>query len=80
MPGFSRGKSPDRGAVLTTDTHAALSGEKFTRGYTIETFVRLREPFEGDHAWMGVLSWERRNGDAGKTRCTSPSSTTGGAR
>ncbi|MFC8662130.1 LamG-like jellyroll fold domain-containing protein [Streptomyces sp. NPDC057199] len=69
---FGGGKSPDRGAVLTTAAQAALNGEKFTRGYTIETFIRLPEPFEGDHAWMGILSWEGRNGDAGKTTGWSP--------
>ncbi|WP_405927041.1 LamG-like jellyroll fold domain-containing protein [Streptomyces sp. NBC_00035] len=69
---FDGGKSPDRGAVLTTGAQAALNSEKFTRGYTIETFVRLPEPFEGDHNWMGILSWEGRNGDAGKTTGWSP--------
>ncbi|MFJ4833372.1 LamG-like jellyroll fold domain-containing protein [Streptomyces sp. NPDC088747] len=69
---FDGGQSPDRGAVLTTGPHAALNNEKFTRGYTIETFVRLPEPFDGDHSWMGILSWEGRNGDAGKTTGWSP--------
>ncbi|MER5474567.1 LamG-like jellyroll fold domain-containing protein [Streptomyces sp. NPDC002685] len=69
---FDGGKGPDRGAVLTTGPHAALNSAKFTRGYTIETFIRLPEPFEGDHAWMGILSWEGRNGDAGKTTGWSP--------
>ncbi|QQM38466.1 LamG-like jellyroll fold domain-containing protein [Streptomyces liliifuscus] len=69
---FDGGKSPDRGAVLTTAAQADLNGEKFTRGYTIETFIRLPDPFEGDHAWMGILSWEGRNGDAGKTTGWSP--------
>lgn len=69
---FDGGKSPDRGAVLRTAAQAPLNSEKFTRGYTIETFVRLPEPFEGDHSWMGILSWEGRNGDAGKTTGWSP--------
>jgi hypothetical protein len=69
---FDGGQAPDRGAVLTTAVGAALNSEKFPRGYTIETFVRLPEPFEGDHAWMGILSWEGRNGDAGKTTGWSP--------
>ncbi|WP_314408384.1 LamG-like jellyroll fold domain-containing protein [Streptomyces kroppenstedtii] len=69
---FDGGKSPDRGAILTTSARAALNSEKFLRGYTIETFVRLPEPFEGDHSWMGILSWEGRNGDAGKTTGWSP--------
>jgi len=69
---FDGGKSPDRGAVLTTGAQATLNSETFTRGYTIETFIRLPEPFEGDHSWMGILSWEGRNGDAGKTTGWSP--------
>lgn len=69
---FDGGKSPDHAAILTTAAGAALNSEKFTSGYTIETFIRLPEPFEGDHAWMGILSWEGRNGDAGKTTGWSP--------
>jgi hypothetical protein len=44
----------------------------FRNGYTIEAFVKLPEPFEGDRAWMGILSWEGRNGDAGRTTGWSP--------
>jgi hypothetical protein len=69
---FDGGKSPDRGAILTTRAGAALNSARFTRGYTIETFIKLPDPFEGDHAWMGILSWEGRNGDAGKTTGWSP--------
>lgn len=69
---FDGGRDPDRGAILTTARRAALNSEKFLRGYTIETFVRLPEPFEGNHDWMGLLSWEGRNGDAGKTTGWSP--------
>ncbi|MEV8032508.1 LamG-like jellyroll fold domain-containing protein [Streptomyces sp. NPDC086182] len=57
---------------MTTSAQAALNSAKFTCGYTIETFIRLPDPFEGDHAWMGILSWEGRNGDAGKTTGWSP--------
>ncbi|GAA3475480.1 LamG-like jellyroll fold domain-containing protein [Streptomyces yanii] len=64
---FDGGKSPDRGAILTTAAQAPLNSVTFTSGFTIETFIKLPEPFEGDHAWMGILSWEGRNGDAGKT-------------
>ncbi|MCR3719449.1 MULTISPECIES: LamG-like jellyroll fold domain-containing protein [Prauserella salsuginis group] len=63
---FDGGKNPDRGAVLHTRSGAPVNTATFTRGYTIETFFRLPEPFEGDHAWMGILSWEGRAGDAGK--------------
>ncbi|MFD5636630.1 LamG-like jellyroll fold domain-containing protein [Streptomyces sp. NPDC127077] len=69
---FDGGKGPDRGAILTTRAGAALNSAKFIRGYTIETFLKLPDPFEGDHAWMGILSWEGRNGDAGRTTGWSP--------
>lgn len=63
---FDGGKGPDRGAVLRTGPSAPVNSAKFESGYTIETFLKLPEPFEGDHAWMGILSWEGRAGDAGK--------------
>ncbi|WP_424529584.1 LamG-like jellyroll fold domain-containing protein [Sphaerisporangium viridialbum] len=69
---FDGGKNPDRGAVLRTAANAPINSTKFESGYTIEAFVKLPEPFEGDHAWMGILSWEGRNGDAGKTSGWSP--------
>ncbi|MFF5986823.1 LamG-like jellyroll fold domain-containing protein [Prauserella flavalba] len=64
---FDGGKSPDRGAVLRAAPNAPINSMTFESGYTIETFLKLPEPFEGDHAWMGILSWEGRAGDAGKT-------------
>ncbi|GAA2913396.1 metallophosphoesterase [Streptosporangium fragile] len=64
---FDGGKNPDRGAVLRTGPAAPLNSMKFESGYTIEAFIKLPEPFQGDHAWMGILSWEGRSGDAGKT-------------
>ncbi|MFE6286180.1 LamG-like jellyroll fold domain-containing protein [Streptomyces sp. NPDC057877] len=64
---FDGGKQPDRGAVLTTHATAPLNSMKFRSGFTIETFIKLPDPYQGDHAWMGILSWEGRNGDAGKT-------------
>ncbi|MCM4079647.1 LamG-like jellyroll fold domain-containing protein [Paractinoplanes hotanensis] len=63
---FDGGKGPDRGATLQTAAGAPITTAKFLDGYTIEAFVKLPEPFEGDHAWMGILSWEGRAGDAGK--------------
>ncbi len=63
---FAGGKGPDRGAILRTSPTAPLNSMKFESGYTIETFLKLPSPFEGDHAFMGVLSWEGRAGDAGK--------------
>ncbi|GAA2388595.1 LamG-like jellyroll fold domain-containing protein [Dactylosporangium salmoneum] len=64
---FDGGKSPDHGAILRAGANAPINSMKFTSGYTIEAFIKLPEPFEGDHAWMGILSWEGRSGDAGKT-------------
>ena len=69
---FGGGKSPDRGALLRTGPKAPINSEKFEHGYTIEAFVKFPQPFEGDHAWMGLLSWEGRNGDAGKKSGWSP--------
>ena len=69
---FDGGKAPDRGAILQTSANAPLNSMKFLDGYTIETFIKLPEPFVGDHAFMGILSWEGRNGDAGKTNGWSP--------
>ncbi|GHH35028.1 LamG-like jellyroll fold domain-containing protein [Lentzea cavernae] len=63
---FAGGKGPDRGAILRTSPSAPLNSKKFESGYTIETFLKLPSPFAGDHAFMGVLSWEGRAGDAGK--------------
>ncbi|WP_431904039.1 LamG-like jellyroll fold domain-containing protein [Amycolatopsis thermoflava] len=64
---FDGGQNPDRGAVLRTSASAPLARARFENGYTIETFIKLPDPFVGDHAFMGILSWEGRSGDAGKT-------------
>ncbi|PSL06081.1 3',5'-cyclic AMP phosphodiesterase CpdA [Haloactinopolyspora alba] len=69
---FDGGQSPDRGAVLEAVADAAINSATFLDGFTIELFVKLPEPFEGDHAWMGILSWQGRAGDAGKTEGYSP--------
>jgi hypothetical protein len=63
---FDGGQGPDRGAVLRAGANAPVNSLKFQSGYTIETFLKLPAPFEGEHAWMGILSWEGRAGDAGK--------------
>ncbi|WP_432488133.1 LamG-like jellyroll fold domain-containing protein [Kineococcus sp. SYSU DK018] len=64
---FDGRRDPDGGAVLETGPDAPLNSEKFLSGFTIEVFLKLPDPFTGDHAWMGVLSWEGNNGDAGRT-------------
>ncbi len=69
---FDGGQGPDRGAILHTADAAPLNSAKFMTGYTIEAFVKLPEPFVGNHAWMGILSWEGRAGDAGKHSGWSP--------
>ncbi|QFU90307.1 LamG-like jellyroll fold domain-containing protein [Amycolatopsis sp. YIM 10] len=69
---FDGGKGPDRGAVLRTGPGAPINGMALLDGYTIETFIKLPDPFVGDHAFMGILSWEGRAGDAGKTSGWSP--------
>jgi hypothetical protein len=63
---------PGRGAILYTGPDAALNSMRFLDGYTIEAFVKLPEPFVGDHAFMGILGWEGRAGDAGKHSGWSP--------
>lgn len=69
---FDGGQSPDRGAVLRTGADAPINSMTFETGYTIETFLKLPDPFVGEHAWMGILSWEGRSGDAGKHSGWSP--------
>jgi len=69
---FDGGQSPDRGAILQAGANAPINSMKFLSGYTIEAFIKLPDPFDGNHAWMGILSWEGRNGDAGKTNGYSP--------
>ncbi|PRY45098.1 calcineurin-like phosphoesterase family protein [Umezawaea tangerina] len=69
---FGGGHGPDRGAILRAAPKAPVNSARFESGYTIETFLKLPEPFEGDHAFMGVLSWEGRSGDAGKSSGWSP--------
>lgn len=63
---FDGGTRPNRGVVLQTGPGAALNSMTFLDGYTIELFVKLPEPFTGDHAFVGIFSWEGRSGDAGK--------------
>lgn len=69
---FDGGKGPDRGAILRAGPDAPINSMTFRDGYTIEAFVKLPDPYQGDHAWMGILSWEGRSGDAGKTTGWSP--------
>jgi hypothetical protein len=52
---FDAGTSPDRGAILQAASRAPVNGMKFTSGYTIEVFIKLPSPFEGDQP-VQVLS------------------------
>jgi hypothetical protein len=63
---FDGGRDPDRCVLLQTGPAAPVNTMTFLGGYTIEAFVKLPEPFAGDHAFMGIFSWEGRSGDAGK--------------
>jgi Concanavalin A-like lectin/glucanases superfamily len=69
---FDGGRNPDRGVVLQTGPNAALNSMLFLDGYTFEVFLKLPDPFVGDHAFMGIYSFEGRGGDAGKTSGWSP--------
>ena len=60
------GGLPDRGAILHTADGAEINSLRFEDGYTIELFAKLPEPFVGDHAFMGLFSWEGRSGDANR--------------
>lgn len=69
---FDGGQSPNRGAVLRTGPKAPINSMKFESGYTIETFIKFPDHFVGNHAWMGILRWEGRASDAGKSSGWSP--------
>lgn len=69
---FDGGQSPKRGAVLRAKKDAPINSMGFSRGYTIETLLKLPDPLQGTHAWMGVFGWEGRAGDAGKDGGYSP--------
>jgi hypothetical protein len=64
---FDGGTHPNRGAIVQTAAGAPINSMTFEDGYTIEVFLKLPDPFVGDHAFMGIFSWEGRNGDAGKS-------------
>jgi F5/8 type C domain/Concanavalin A-like lectin/glucanases superfamily/Calcineurin-like phosphoesterase len=65
---FAGGKNPLQGAYLTTGANAPLNAEEFTRGYTIEAFLKI--PLDWDstnNAWMAALSRRGAAGKAGKS-------------
>jgi hypothetical protein len=64
---FVGGKNPLHGAYLTTAATAALNRETFTRGYTIEAFVKFPLDWDAtDNGWMSVVSRRGAAGQAGK--------------
>lgn len=60
---FVGGRNPVHGSYLTTTAKAPLNREKFTNGYTIETFVML--PLDWDAGSNGNASILSRRGSAG---------------
>jgi hypothetical protein len=65
---FDGGQNPLHGAYLTTAANAPLNTETFTRGYTIEAFVKVPLNWNGnDNSWMAVLSRWGESGQAGKS-------------
>jgi hypothetical protein len=71
---FTGGKNPLHGAYLTTAAKAALNAETFSKGYTIEAFIKI--PLDWDatnNGWMSVISRRGKASDAGKSgRNTDP--------
>jgi hypothetical protein len=64
---FVGGKNPLHGAYLTTAASAFLNKETFTRGYTIEAFVKFPLDWDaGNNGWMSVLARRGAAGQAGK--------------
>ncbi len=63
---FAGGKKPARGGYLRTADNAPLNAMTFTKGYTIEAFVKLTDD-GADHSWQGLLSRMGTGVDAGKT-------------
>jgi hypothetical protein len=61
------GRTPARGAWLSTADGAALNRVTLERGYTIETFLWLPADWGGEHGFTGVLSRFESGKAAGKT-------------
>jgi hypothetical protein len=65
---FDGSDGPLTGAYLITGAKAPLNSETFTRGFTIETFVKLPLDFDPDtNAFAAVMSRYGASGQAGKT-------------
>ncbi|WP_412538449.1 LamG-like jellyroll fold domain-containing protein [Longispora sp. K20-0274] len=60
------GKRPARGSYLRTAEDAPINTKTFTKGYTVEAFLKLPADARDNHAWMGVVSRLGRGGDAGR--------------
>ncbi|MEV6845127.1 hypothetical protein [Actinoplanes sp. NPDC051411] len=64
---FAGGRNPLHGAYLTTAAAAVLNKETFTRGYTVEAFVKFPLDWDaGNNGWMSVISRRGSAGQAGK--------------
>jgi len=65
---FDGGQNPLRGAYLTTAANAPLNTETFTKGFTLEVFVKIPLDWNSDdNSWMAVLSRWGESGQAGKS-------------
>ncbi|WP_422769220.1 LamG-like jellyroll fold domain-containing protein [Plantactinospora sp. WMMC1484] len=65
---FDGGKRPARGSYLRTVDGAPLNAATFSKGYTIEAFVKLPADVRStNHAWMSIMSRFGSGRDAGKT-------------
>ena len=61
---FAGGRTPLRGAYLTTGPTAPLNAETFRGGYTIEAFLKIPLDWDADdNAWMSVLTRRGRAGE-----------------
>jgi hypothetical protein len=71
---FVGGKNPLHGSYLTTAAKAALNAETFSKGYTIEAFIKIPLDWDAtDNGWMSVISRRGKASDAGKSgRNTDP--------
>ncbi|GAB3391488.1 LamG domain-containing protein [Humibacter soli] len=64
---FLGGRNPVHGAYLTTADKAPLNAEKFTNGYTIETFVMMPLDWDaGNNGWAAMLTRRGSAQAAGK--------------
>src|SRR5262249_25582200 len=65
---FDGGQNPLHGAYLTTGDRAPLNKETFTRGFTVEAFVKVPTTWNAsDNSWQAIISRWGESGEAGKS-------------